>query len=65
MRDICQKFLKEINRKIDDFYFLYDGNLINFNLTFNQQIKEIDKNSCEMTIIAFPYKSTNYNPNKY
>ena len=64
MKEICQKFLTKMDKKIDDFYFLYAGNKINLNLTFNEQINEIDKASSKMKILAFPNESINNNIDK-
>jgi len=64
MKDICQNFLTKADKKIDECYFLYDGNKINYNLTFNEQINEVDKASGKMKILAFSNESINYNIDK-
>lgn len=43
MKDICQKFLTKVDKKIDDFYFLYDGNKINLNLHLMNKLKKLIK----------------------
>ena len=44
MKDICLKFSFKINIDITSLYFLYGGEKINLNLTFEQLANSIDKN---------------------
>ena len=53
MRDICQKFSTKINKDINYFLFLYGGNLVNFELSFNSQASQIDRNKKEMKILVY------------
>ena len=53
MREICNSFSKEIGKKIEDLYFLYYGEEINYKLFLNQLIKEEDKNIKKMNIIVY------------
>ena len=64
MKDICQKFLIKVDKKIEDCYFLYNGNKINYNLAFNEQINEVDKASGQMKILAFLNEDINSDINK-
>ena len=50
MKSICQKFALNINIELDKLYFVYEGEEINFDLTFNEQAKENDKQNCKMNI---------------
>ena len=47
------KFGTKINQNINLFIFLYNGNQINFELTFNDQANSIDKNSNQMKILVY------------
>ena len=53
MRDICQKFSTKINKDMNYFLFLYGGNLVNFELSFNSQASKIDRNKKEMKILVY------------
>ena len=53
MKNICQKFSDKINKDIDSLIFLYDGREINFQLTINEQAKEIDKKEGQMKILVY------------
>ena len=43
MKDICSKFLGDINLTFNDLIFLYRGNKINDNYRFKEQIKKEEK----------------------
>ena len=53
MKSICQKFADKLNEDINTLLFLYDGREINFQLTFNQQAKDIDKREGKMSILVY------------
>jgi len=52
MEDICNKFVNKVGIDINSIYFLYNGDLINFELKFNEQAKKIDKDKNEMNIVV-------------
>jgi len=52
MKDICQKYATKINKNKDSILFLYEGNKINFELTFSNQANSIDRNNGEMKILV-------------
>ena len=54
MNDIINKFLKKIEKNENDnnLLFLYDANIINYDLTFIQQANELDKNRNKMNILV-------------
>ena len=52
MRDICQKYAKKINKVINSLLFLYEGNQINFESSFNSQANHKDKINNEMKIFV-------------
>ena len=53
MKDICNKYISKININMNSLYFLYGGNQINLELTFNQQANSIDKERNEMNILVY------------
>ena len=44
MNDIINNFLNKIKEKGDNFFYLYNGNEINKQLTFKEQANDLDKN---------------------
>ena len=44
MIDICNKFASKIQIDINSIYFIYGGNQINLELTFDKQINSKNKN---------------------
>ena len=44
LKEICNKFATNIGKNINDLQFLYNGNEINYELSFNQQTKENNQN---------------------
>ena len=58
MKDICLKYSQIINQNIDFLSFLYEGNMVNFELNFKSQANFRDKNRNEMKILV--YKRENY-----
>ena len=52
MKEIINKFITKIDKKQSDLYYLYNGNKIDDNLTFNEQANDIDKNRMKMNIIV-------------
>ena len=53
MRDICQNFSTKINKDMNSFVFLYGGNLVNLELSFNSQASKIDRENKEMKILVY------------
>ena len=53
LKNICQKYTFKIQKNIDSFNFLYNGNLINFELTFNEQATSSDKENKKMTVLVY------------
>ena len=52
MKDICNKYSTQISKNIDSLLFLYEGNKVNFDLSFKEQANEIDRNNHEMKILV-------------
>ena len=53
MRVICQKFSTKINKDMNSFIFLYGGNLVNLELSFNSQASKMDRINKEMKILVY------------
>ena len=53
MRNICQNFSTKIIKDMNSFMFLYGGNLVNFELSFNSQASKIDRDKQEMKILVY------------
>ena len=53
MKDIINKFLIKIDKKENNLYYLYNGNIINNELTFIEQANELDKERKKMNIIVY------------
>ena len=52
MKDIINKLLVKINENENNLCFLYNGNRINKELTFNEQANDLDKNRKKMNILV-------------
>ena len=52
MKDIIDRFLIKLEKKENNLYYLYNGTKINYELTFNEQANDIDKNRKKMNIIV-------------
>ena len=55
MKDIIDKFLKKEKIKNYKLLYLYNGNKINNEKTFNEQVSDLDKNRHKMNIIVDKY----------
>ena len=53
MKDICQKYATKIETNINSLMFLYGGNQLNFNLSFNEQINSLDKDKNKMKVLVY------------
>ena len=63
LKDLCQTFAAQKGLEMDNLYFLYGGEIINYELTFNQQAKEEDKKNGKMNILVYSYNKTIINEN--
>ena len=52
MEEICKRFSNKIHVDINNLIFLYKGNYINKNLTFESMIDKAEKISNEMNILS-------------
>ena len=53
MKNICLKYSSKINTNINSLYFLYGGNQINPNLSFEEQANSIDRGKHEMNVLVY------------
>ena len=52
MKDICKSYSIKINRNMNSLLFLYEGNKVNYELSFKEQANEIDRNNNQMKILV-------------
>ena len=52
MKDIINRFLIKLEKKENNLYYLYNGTQIDYELTFNEQANDIDKNRKKMNILV-------------
>ena len=52
MKDICKNYSTKINKNMDSLLFLYEGNKVNFDLSFEEQANIIDRNNHEIIIVV-------------
>ena len=64
MKDIINKFLKKILKNNDNLIYLYNGNQIDYEKTFNEQANDLDKNRKKMNIIVDKYEEDKNNKNE-
>ena len=62
MKDICIKFANKNKININDIYFIYNGNKINENLTFTQQVNTDDNIRNKMKILVYKYNDLKKTP---
>ena len=54
MRDICQRFAIKSEKNINSLIFLYGGNQLNLDLTFEEHANSLDKANNEMKVLVYP-----------
>ena len=64
LKDICRKFATKAQKDFDTLYFIYNGNKLNMELSFNQQANQIDKERNEMSVLVNEKTNTVINENK-
>ena len=65
MKDICERYVKKIKQNLDSLLFLYEGNQINFELTFENQANSVDKTKNEMKILVCKQQNNNIVSSKF
>ena len=63
LEEICKRFSNKIQVDINALIFLYEGNYINKDLTFEATINETEKSSNEMNILSYNINEANTNNN--
>ena len=58
MRDICQKYSTKVDKNIDTLLFFYEGNKVNFDLSFNAQVGSSDRSKNEIKILVQKNENT-------
>ena len=53
MENICQKFAEKENKSVNTFLFLYEGNIVNLELSFKEYTNFNDINKNEINIIVY------------
>ena len=53
IRDICQKFALKIGKNLARFNFLYNGNILNFELSFKNQANRLDNSRNIMKVLVY------------
>ena len=59
MEDICKNYSTKINKNMNSLLFLYEGNKINYELSFKEQANSIDRNNHLMKILVYKYNDKN------
>jgi len=63
MKDICQRFANKVRIELSKVYFLYRGQTLDINQSFNKILKEDDKNSNRINILVYSSENNNFNNN--
>ena len=53
MKDICKKYSYKIEKHINTLIFMYNGNIINLELSFEEQANSMDRNNRRMHILVY------------
>ena len=59
MEDIGKNYSTKINKNMNSLLFLYEGNKVNFGLSFKEQANYKDKNNNEMKILVIENENNN------
>ena len=63
MKEICQRFADKVKINLSEVLFLYGGQTLDINQTFNNILKDCDKNSNSINILVYSYENKNENNN--
>ena len=64
IKDVIFKFMNKVGKQRKNMVFLYNGLIINEELTFNQCANRLDKSRNNMNVIAFESQGANEDPVK-
>jgi WD40 repeat protein len=59
MKDVCKKYTSKIEKDINSLYFIYNGNKINYDLSFFEQANSLDKQRLEMNVLVYNNNDSN------
>ena len=60
MRDICQRYGTKIGINLNSLLFLYGGNQLNLDLSFNEHANSLDKKNNLMNILVYKNESNDF-----
>ena len=60
MRMIIQRFRTKIQQSADSFMYLYNGDQVNLDLTFEQQANHLDRENNQMKILVYKTESNGF-----
>ena len=60
MRTIIQRFETKIQQSADSYMYLYSGDQVNLDLTFEQQANHLDRESNQMIILVYKTESNGF-----
>ena len=60
LRDICRRYSSKIERNIKTLLFIYGGNLLNLELSFEEHANLMDKNNKIMNILVYTKENDKY-----
>ena len=52
MKDICKNYSNKINKSMNSLLFIYEGNEVNFDLSFKDQANILDRNNLKMKVLV-------------
>ena len=58
LKDICKNFVSKMGGNMNNLYFIYNGNPVNLELTYDEQVDSIDRNLNEMKILVHERNKT-------
>ena len=53
MKDICERYVFKIQKNLNTLLFKYDGSILKFELSFEEQANSIDRNIREMKVSVY------------
>ena len=53
MKDICERYVFKIQKNLNTLLFIYDGSILKFELSFEEQANSMDKNNRKMNILVY------------
>ena len=60
MIDICKRYSLQIEKNVNTLVFIYDGNQLNLELSFEELANSIDKNNGKMNILVYENRNEEF-----